>query len=214
MLNRGVDKRAIVTDDGDRMRFVRSLYHFNDSRPAPNAVSQRTVSSDLSRKRDCLVKIHAWCLMDNHYHLLLSPVDNDLTKLSLFIKKLNGGYAKFFNDKHDRTGYLWQGKTKKIRIERSGHFLHIPYYIHMNPLDHILKEWREGDLKDVDTAVQHLDNYRWSSWQDYTGARNFPSIIYKEMLSGILKTKEAQIEVIRSIGQDQSIASKSDTIET
>jgi len=96
--NRGVEKRDVVISDDDRMRFVHSLYIFNDSNNAPNCISQpKQWQSNTNRK--CIVRIHAWCLMNNHYHLLLSPVDGELKNISLFMKKLNMGYAKFFNEK-------------------------------------------------------------------------------------------------------------------
>lgn len=213
VLNRGVEKRPVVLDDGDRMRFVQSLYIFNDRKPTPNAITQKQRRADVTKQREQLVVIHAWCLMDNHYHILLSPVEDDLENMSLFMKKLNGGYAKFFNEKYERSGYLWQGKYKKIHIQHDAQFLYIPYYIHLNPLDFKFKEWRTGDLKDVDLALQFLDNYRWSSWQDYTAVKNFPSVMNKDVLSDILINKNIQVEQIQSIATDITKAQKANALE-
>lgn len=199
VLNRGVEKRDIVLDEGDRMRFVQSLYVFNDSNPAPNGITQRKKWNNRGRSRDCLVRLHAWCLMDNHYHLFLSPVRGEISNISLFMKKLNGGYAKFFNEKYQRAGCLWQGKFKKVKIERDNQFMYIPYYIHLNPLDIQYKDWREGKLNDLKTAINYLDGYRWSSWQDYTGVKNFPSILDQSILNGILASKINQINEIEKI---------------
>ena len=125
VLNRGVEKRNIVVSDDDRMRFVRGLYLFNDKNNAPNAISQGNITIESNYKRDLLVDVHAWCLMDNHYHILLSPKNDDFANISLFMKKVNMGYAKFFNEKYNRSGCLWQGKYKKVLIENDSHFLYL-----------------------------------------------------------------------------------------
>lgn len=198
VLNRGVEKRDIVLHDDDRMRFVRSLYIFNDKNNAPNSVSQPT-QWHADTERTCIVHIHAWCLMNNHYHILLSPIDDDIKNISLFMKKLNMGYAKFFNEKYDRSGYLWQGKYKKILIERDNQFSYIPYYIHLNPLDYANHDWRNGNVENLSSAKNNLNNYRWSSFFDYNDKRNFHSLLYTELLKDILGSKEHQAKQINSI---------------
>ncbi len=198
VLNRGVEKRDIVLHDDDRMRFVRSLYIFNDSRSTPNSVSQ-AYRWELDSVRQPIVHIHAWCLMNNHYHLLLSPVNDELKNLSLFMKKLNMGYAKFFNEKYNRSGYLWQGKYKKIQIENDGQFNYIPYYIHLNPLDYFHYEWRKGRLKYSPNIQNILNTYRWSSFLDYNNIKNFPSLITTQLLGPILMSSQNQAQEIKKI---------------
>ena len=214
MLNRGINKTNVFLDEGDKMRFVRGLYIFNDTNPAPNSVSQKSKWMNSPRERIKLVHIHAWCLMNNHYHILLSPVDDDLANISLFMRKLNMGYAKFFNEKHERSGYLWQGKYKKIAIEHDAQFMYIPYYIHLNPLDFKYKEWRKGGLAQFAEAKDFLDSYRWSSWQDYTGKKNFPSILYKNVLRDTLVNKNFQLSEMSKIVSNEKLASDSIYIET
>ena len=198
VLNRGVDKKDVVIDDSDRNRFVHSLFVFNDSNHLNENHPKRNVVLSAT-ERNPLVYIHAWCLMNNHYHLLLSPVNDDVKNISQFMKKLNMGYARYFNERHDRSGYLWQGKYKKILIERNAQFLYIPYYIHLNPLDYSLKEWRKGQLTAMEGVVNILQNYRWSSYLDYSGIKNFPSVIYKTVLSGELGDKGKQLVEIKNI---------------
>lgn len=118
--------------------------------------------------------------MNNHYHLLLSERVED--GLSLFLRKLNVGYAKSFNEKYKRTGTLFQGRTKKILVNNHAHFNYILHYIHLNPLDyHTGSElWRERShwgIANAQDALEHLDHYRWSSYLDYRGKKNFPSIL-------------------------------------
>ncbi len=214
VLNRGIEKRDIVHDDSDRMRFVRSLYVLNDVQSPPNGKTQQNLWADMGRVREPLVHIHAWCLMKNHYHLLLSPVDNDSKNLSLFMKKLNMGYAKFYNEKYERSGYVWQGKYKKIPIDRDVHFLYIPYYIHLNPLDYSHPQWRTGSVLDPNTALQVLREYRWSSLFDYQEVKNFPSIITTREIKGLLGSTVNQNNNIKQIITSSKLAHSSNQLET
>lgn len=207
-LNRGVEKRDVVLDNSDRLRFLHDLYVFNDLNEAPNYVLAKRHTS---RDRQKLVDIHAFCLMKNHYHLLLSEcLENGI---SLFLKKLNGGYAKYFNERYSRSGALWQGKTRKIRIEKDPHFLYIPFYIHLNPLDYKYPSWRNGSVSDVRNTLKYLAKYRWSSFLDYTNRRNFPSIIYTDTLSELLGNRTSQEAVIHSIISDPRLAQQSAALE-
>jgi len=130
--------------------------------------------------RELLVNVHGWCLMSNHYHLLLSERVED--GLTLFLRKLNVGYANYFNEQHHRVGTLFQGRTKKIAITNDSQFLHILHYIHLNPLDYLkgAEEWRvrsKAGIRNLRTAFEYLNSYRWSSYLDYAGKKNFPSLI-------------------------------------
>ncbi|MDO8593526.1 MAG: hypothetical protein Q7R59_01345 [bacterium] len=185
VINRGVDGRKIFLDTQDYARFVHDLYEFNDTAPAlqfsraPNLDTHvgRTTSNMVKRER--LVDIHGWELMKNHFHLLLSErVENGIT---LFLRKMSG-YARYFNERHERRGNLFQGNTKKILVARQEHFLYILHYIHLNSLDYLsgAKKWRErdkGTVSDIPKVLEHLRNYRWGSYLDYCGKKNFPSIL-------------------------------------
>lgn len=209
IINRGVEKRKIVLDDGDRARFVSDLYELNNQKVVPHPNLRERRGSD----RACLVRIHAWCLMDNHYHLLISPVDDDPIHISRFAQKLGMGYAKYFNEKYSRSGVLWQGVFRKIRLESDAHFNYIPYYIHLNPLDFMMPEWREGNVKKISDALKYLHEYRWSSYLDYVGKKNFPSVIYPDVLKDILGSSKRQHVEIASLIQSNSLAKESLKIE-
>lgn len=191
VLNRGVEKRNLFLDNADRARFVHDLFEFNDSKPAGNSRRLSSMieirSQSLVEDRDRIVDIHGWCLMDNHYHLLLSEIaENGLTR---FIRKLNVGYAMYFNEKYRRAGTLFQGRTKRIRISSEAHFLHILHYIHLNPLDFHRgsRLWRDGMIDDARGAAQHLRGHRWSSYLDYCNHRNFPSILTTALFGDVFK---------------------------
>jgi len=190
VLNRGVDKRKIFMDDQDRFRFVHDLFEFNDQEWVNTTFYRFSKSNDIAsrnikrRPRKLLVDIHAFCLMPNHYHLLVSPkVENGITK---FMKKIDMGYAKYFNQKYDRRGALFEGRYKSVLIKTESHFIHLPYYIHLNPLDLVHREWRDRKLTDYKEALKFLNSYRWSSHLDYIGYKNFPSVTQRGFLAKFL----------------------------
>ena len=190
VLNRGVDKRKLFLDDNDRRRFIHDLYEFNDTAPAPEFIRYRDLRSpdiDKRERRQQIIDVHGWCLMDNHYHLLLSERED--SGLTQFIRKLNVEYAKYFNERYKRVGTLFQGRTKKIHINSDAHFLHILHYIHLNPLDFLrgAESWRGREIANKKIALRHLDHYRWSSYLDYSGKKNFPSVITTELFGDFFK---------------------------
>jgi putative transposase len=197
ILSRGVDKRKIFLEEKDYLRFVHDLFEFNDQEAALN-IGHRFKNqyidlrsqyiNEKRRRRKFLVKILAFCLMPNHYHLILSPmVGGGITK---FMRKINIGYAKYFNQKYERVGTLFQGRYKSIIIKNESHFIHLPYYIHLNPLDIKFPEWRNKEIKDYKKAIEFLGNYRWSSFLDYIGKKNFPSVTQREFLSEFFEGPE------------------------
>lgn len=194
LLNRGVDKRPIFMSSDDHVRFVHDMYEFNDKTPANNTLRTLQMNDFVSRSlREPIVEIHGWCLMGNHYHLLLSEIIEG--GITLFIRKLNIGYAKFFNEKYKRSGALFQGRTKRIRIAFDAHFLHILHYIHLNPLDFLKgsEDWRDLKIRDAHEAMKYLDDYRWSSYLDYCGQKNFPSLLTKELFGSVFKNYKKDI---------------------
>ena len=190
VLNRGVDKRQVFMDKQDYLRFIHDLHEFNDKeRTELNFYKFRDYGANgqipkTSKKpRKLLVDILAYCLMPNHYHILLNPKTEH--GVSLFMQKLNAGYTKYFNQKYKRTGALFQGRYKNVLVSDETHFLHLPFYIHFNPLDLSYPEWRENKISNPKTALEFLKSYRWSSHLDYLGIKNFPSVLNMKHLKEI-----------------------------
>ncbi len=192
--NRGVDKRIIFLDDQDRFHFIHDLFEFNDQRPAPplniaaRKLHRQSLEDDLPMvgvkldrgPREFLVEILAFCLMDNHFHLMLRQrIENGIT---LFMRKLGTGYANYFNRKYKRTGRLFEGIFKSVRLAQESHFIHLPYYIHLNPLDYSMPQWRNKEVESAPKAMEYLEKYRWSSHLDYMGIKNFPSVTQRDFL--------------------------------
>ncbi len=207
-------------DDRDRFRFIHDLFEFNDTAPANTSsyhfynnesgdVGRRQIQRE-TKTRKLLVNLHCFCLMPNHYHLLLSPLVEK--GMSLFMKKLNGGYVKYFNEKHNRTGTLFERKYKSILVENESHFTHLPYYIHLNALDLVAPEWRERRLGNPNKALAFLNNYHWSSHLDYTGQRNFPSITQRDFLLEVFNGEKGYTKSIENWLKELDIEEISDII--
>ncbi len=197
VVNRGVEGRRIFQSEKDYLRFVHDLFEFNDEAPAPNLnyIFANKKSPQLTQQylevglpnivrqrepRKLLVELLAFTLMPNHYHLLVRPrSDGGMAK---FMQKLNTGYTNYFNTKYEHRGVLFMGKYKAIVIKDEKHFIHLPYYIHFNPLDLQAPTWRERKLKNAKKAIDFLRSYRWSSHIDYCGIKNFPSVTQRDFL--------------------------------
>lgn len=209
LLNRGVEKRDVVLDDADRVRFIHDLYAFNDLNDVD--ANHRFREFESPHVREPLVDIYAFCLMPNHYHILASEIQEG--GISMFMRKLNMGYAKYFNEKYERSGVLWQGTFKKILLQRDAHFLYIPFYIHLNSLDMKFPEWRNGKVRHIEEAFKYLKHYRWSSYLDYNGVKNFPSLLNQELLADVLGDSSRQKRIITDIISNPSLVNQASKLE-
>ncbi|MEO0094212.1 MAG: transposase [candidate division WOR-3 bacterium] len=195
IFNRGVEKRKIFLDDKDYFRFLHDLYEFNDLNAALNInyyFSHQNYGNQVSivrpRERKLLVDVLCFCLMPTHFHLLVRQIRDDGIKL--FLQKLTGGYARYFNTKYKRVGPLFQGPFKAILIEKENYFLHLSRYIHLNPVELIQPDWKEQGIKDWTEVNKFLAAYRWSSLLDYIGINNYPSVINKGLIEAYFKTPQ------------------------
>ena len=204
--NRGVEKRKIFLNDIDCVRFVHDLFEFNDQNPVLNVnyhfprKSMEVGLQYIERKpRNMLVEILVFCLMPNHFHLMLKQkADNGVTE---FMRKLGTGYTNYFNKKYDRVGSLFQGKYKSAHVAKEQHFIHLPYYIHLNPLSLLLKNSKDDKSMDHEKIISFLKSYRWSSHLDYTGEKNFPSVTQREFLLDFFGgTKGYNSDIMKWIG--------------
>ena len=122
--NRGIDGRDIFNEEKDYLRFIHCLYEFNDKRPALPYRWLFKKEEVLNKKNpgELLVNILCFCLMPNHFHLILQQIiEGGITK---FMRKLGTGYTMYFNEKYERSGVLFQSKFKSILIETDEYFLH------------------------------------------------------------------------------------------
>ena len=173
--NRGIDKRIIFKSKKDYERFIMLLYLANsdDSFRLDNILNKqyKTFSEVLVLDKDePLVSIGAWCLMTNHFHLLIrQEVDGGVTK---FMRKLGVGYSMFFNIKYQRKGALFGGlfKSKLIGVD-DNYMRQLFGYIHINPLEIEFPEWKDKIKKSSINMnmKKFLESYQYSSYLDYVG---------------------------------------------
>ena len=212
--NRGVEKRDIFVDDKDYLRFISDLGLFNDINPAYNVgFKLRHSTIDVGHQyiaENKFVDILVFCLMSNHYHLLLKQkIENGITE---FMRKLGGGYVNYFNLKYQRVGTLFQGKFKSVLIENTSQLLYIPHYIHLNPLDKFMPEWREKKISNKKGAIDFLTSYKWSSYSDYAGKLRFSSILEKDILSEYFGGPGEYIKDLYGFIRDMDLSSISDLL--
>ena len=103
------------------------------------------------------LKIHTYCLMTNHYHLLVETPESNLSQA---IKWINVSYAAYFNRKRRRSGHLFQGRFKAIVVDADEYLKHLSRYIHLNPI-------RAG-------MVEQVKDYQWSSFPALSGYKKGP----------------------------------------
>lgn len=138
--SRGNERQAIFRDDGDRQRFLERL--------ADTATSHQ-------------VRVHLYCLMPNHFHLL---VETPLGNLDRFMGSLLTGYTVYFNRRHQRTGHLMQGRYGAQVVEGNEYLLKLSRYVHLNPVQ--VQGIGERPLKE---RLSMLRKYTWSSFREYAG---------------------------------------------
>ncbi|MFA6257702.1 MAG: transposase [Candidatus Paceibacterota bacterium] len=171
--NRGVDKRDIFMNEADLNRFVLSVKKFNDIDPIgsiKDLMLKKPEDSDVGRPNP-LVSIVCYCFNPNHFHFIIKQeVDGGISE---FLKRLLGGYTKYFNLTHKRSGALFQGRFKSNLIDDNAYFLKIRPYVHLNYLVHDIpkekmhlvlsseKEYNMGDFVIVEEkeAKELLDFY-------------------------------------------------------
>lgn len=158
IFNRGVDKREIFLDNEDLSRFFQSICEFNTIEPIGSIFenSFRQLGHRMS-KQGKLVNFICYCLNPNHYHFILEQVaENGIQK---FMHRLSGGYTWYFNNKHKRSGSLFQGSYKAIHINTNEYLLHVSAYVNLNDKVHqlgglaaklVMSSWKEYLRNDKD----------------------------------------------------------------
>ena len=125
--SRGNEKRPIYKDDKDCLTFLNILQQVNT-------------------RYNWLC--HAYCLMNNHYHLVIETPDGNLSKV---MRQLNGVYTQAFNRRHKRVGHLFQGRYKAILIQKESHLLEVCRYVVLNPVRARI--------------VERPEQWKWSSYR-------------------------------------------------
>ena len=175
VFNRGVDKRNIFINKYDLERFFQSMSQFNRIEPIGSIYENRFVKQkyQLGCPTTKLVNFICYCINLNHFHFMLEQVSDN--GISEFMKRM-GGYTRYFNEKHQRTGFLFQGKFKSIHIDSNEYLLHLSAYVNLNNRVHKIKN--ENPL---------FKNR--SSWEEYININN-NNFCKKDLILGQFKNKK------------------------
>ncbi len=129
--NRGNSKQKIFHDKEDYGRFIKSIFLSNGNNSFKIYFIKNDTVYEFNRGEP-LVNIGAYCLMPNHFHILVTQTNNG--SISKFMQKLTTAYAMYYNEKYKRTGSLFEGKFKSEHIEDDKYLKYIFSYIHLNPI--------------------------------------------------------------------------------
>src|SRR3989344_2004946 len=175
--NRGNSKQKIFLSRKDYERFVALLYVANTKDGFNFFDLQKGGGVFLKEFDNKLVSIGAYCLMPNHFHILVTPLSEEgLTK---FMQKLSTAYVMYFNIKYNRTGALFEGKFKSQHLSTDRQLKYLFSYIHLNPVKLIDSKWKENGLKNLKRTLQYLGSYQYSSFLDYLGKNRKEKLILK-----------------------------------
>ena len=219
-LCRAVEGREIFASEEDSLRFVFQMYAANIGKPVFNLYRKDVLEAAralLKGEEICkglvivehppLVHNLSFTLTINHNHFILVPnVENGISK---YFQKLNGGFAKYFNLKHNRKRNLFERPYRIIPIQGVFQLDAVLRYVNVkNPLDVFQPSWREKGLKDWQKALQFLENYQFSSFPDFFGKRESkilaPLQILKKYLGEEISTnREEFINFIKSYLQEE-----------
>ncbi len=156
-----------------RLEFPNAIYHVTARGNARNDIFLDDEDRDLFLA--CLGDVvtrfgwlcHAYCLMDNHYHLLIETPEGNL---SLGMRQLNGVYTQRFNRRHGRVGHVFQGRFKAIVVDRDSYLLELCRYVVLNPI-------RAGKRTKI-------ENYAWSSYPATMGLAACPAWLETDWVLG------------------------------
>jgi len=194
IISRAVEERNIFADESDCYRFIFQIHAANIGKPNLNLRRLNVVETAqallngrgfpdnfIIQEHPPLVHILDFSLNVNHYHFYLVPANEN--SIPIFIKKLNGGFAKYFNLKHNRKGSLFGSRYKGIPIEDDLQSDTVSRYVSIvNPLDIYQPGWRESGLTDQNKALDFLENYQFSSFPDKIGKRHSKILAAPEIL--------------------------------
>lgn len=147
---RGINQQDIFEDDEDRQRFIETIERV---------------------KKETDIEIYAYCLMNNHIHLLIKEKNDEVSKI---IKKIGTSYVYYFNWKNERSGHLFQDRYKSETVENDEYLYTVIRYIHQNP---------------VKAGLSGLADYKWSSYNNYI---NKHGIIDTEFFLGMFGNEKEE----------------------
>ena len=159
--NRGIDHRITFSDKRELNNAIETLSYYRfKNLPVKYSVFKQWSQQRRSELKNSIKKtqkstdILSYCLMPNHFHLLLrQKADNGISR---FLSNFQNSYTRYFNTKHERTGPLFLDQFKAVRVETEEQLIHVSRYIHLNPYSSYIVK-----------SIEQLENYPWSSYPEY-----------------------------------------------
>jgi len=210
--NRGVDKREIFLEDADKWRCLQGLCLFNNEKHSSNVLWQieknrgevnLKILKDyiIKEGRDLIVRILAYCLMPNHYHLIVEELQDG--GISRFMHKFGNGYVHYFNKKYKRSGSLFEAPFKAILVENEIYLQYLLVYINViNPGQLVEAKLKEEGIRDIEAVIKAADECPWTTHQEYSGKRG-SIIIDKGVLGEIFPSPERYQDFIKQVLLDK-----------
>jgi putative transposase len=181
--NRGVEKRIIFKSPTDYTRAIYTMWYYRYLKPELrfsyfNNLSRLEKQLYLNKLQNLSLKVEilCYCLMPNHFHMLLRQKSD--TGIKSFMSAFSNSFARFFNTKYHRVGPLFQSEFKALRIEDDEQLIHLSRYIHINPATSFLVE------------QNNIESYRWSSLQEYLHGNEKSFCNKTDVLDHFKSTKE------------------------
>lgn len=168
--NHSVENRISFTDIRDYHRFLELLYLANDTSPLRrDELDVHKFEEILTIPRGKkLVSIGAFCLMPNHFHLVLKEVSEG--GISAFMRKIGTAYTMYFNARHGRVGNLFLKPFRSRHVSTDRYFQHLINYVHCNPAVLYEPTWKTNTSVDPQFLGERIAAYPYSSLSSHTGA--------------------------------------------
>ncbi|MCR4281207.1 MAG: transposase [Candidatus Kaiserbacteria bacterium] len=165
--NRGVEKRTVFENEIDANRFLMALFLANGTEPVGlHNVHKPELKKSLTEDRGKqIVSVGAYCLMPNHFHLLLKEITDG--GITTFMQKLGTAYTMYFNVKYERVGNLFMRPFRARHVEDDRYFQKVLGYIHCNPAELYEPGWKSGNVRNMRLLREKLIKYPYSSLRSY-----------------------------------------------
>ncbi len=153
---RGVEGRKTFVNQRDYERFLQLLYMTNstEAHHRSDLVAPTLESVMRAPRTQTLVNVGAYCLMPNHFHLLLQEKSD--AGIAKFMQKLGIAYAMYFNIRHHRSGNLFVKPFRSRHVADDRYFQRVLQYIHCNPAELYERGWKSGAVKDITLLQKRL----------------------------------------------------------
>jgi putative transposase len=183
IFNRGVTKQVIFHDTKDYYRFLFLILYFqspivfkNINELIPQFMQHRVLQKlalEIIKKRT--VELVAFCLMPNHFHLILK--ESEEGGISAYMQRVLNAYSKYYNTKYQKSGHVFQGPYRAVHVEDNEQLLHLSAYIHRNPREMV--KWLNKE-----------DQYQWSSCSDFVKENRWGNLLVPEIILEQFENRE------------------------